>query len=240
MLCEDGYYRKGSSIGSSGTGCLSCDDDEDVVAATMTFVVLVLASMLAFFVFEQRTLDVLRPVSRALGLEAAISKLTCGRGGSSQVSYIWWRLVLMQIWYMMQSMSRYVDSQNITFPDPFQTFIRVTNLINLDVGIVPSTACVFTFDYYDVMMTWSLIPVSVVGIGVLRVAFLKLQLTARTLRRKPSADENDKASRADQRKFLRGVESAVAGAMLVVCIFHSSVCAAVIDFFNCDPPTGRV
>ena len=32
------------------------------------------------------------------------------------MSYVWWRLVVMQIWYMMQSMSRYVDSQNITFP----------------------------------------------------------------------------------------------------------------------------
>jgi hypothetical protein len=57
-----------------------------------------LAIMLAVFIFGQRTLDVLRSVSRALGLEAAFSKLTRGRGGSSQVSYVWWRLVLMQIW----------------------------------------------------------------------------------------------------------------------------------------------
>jgi hypothetical protein len=26
---------------------------------------------------------------------------------------------------MMQSMSRYAESQNVTFPDPFQAFIRV-------------------------------------------------------------------------------------------------------------------
>jgi hypothetical protein len=37
----------------------------------------------------------------------------------------------------------------------------------------------------------------------------------------------------------RGVQSTLAGTMLVVCILHSSVCAAVIDFFNCDPPTGE-
>ena len=242
VLCEDGYYRKKSSFGTGGTGCSSCDEDEDVVAATMTFLATILAIMIALFAFWQRTMLVMSAVSRGLGIDAIFKaralKARALKPGSSQVSYAWWRLVLMQIWYMMQSMSRYVDSQNITFPDPFQTFIRVTHLINLDVGIVPSTACVFTFDYYDVMMTWSLIPVAVVGIGVLRIAFLKLELTTRTLRRKSSADENDKASRADQRKFLRGVESAVAGAMLVVCIFHSSVCAAVIDFFNCDPPTG--
>ena len=125
--------------------------------------------------------------------------------------------------YMMQTMSRYVDSQNIVFPDPFASFIRLVRLINIDVGIMPSTACVVKFDFYDVMTMWSLLPLVVVGIGVLRVAFLKLQLTARTLRRKPSADDNGKAGRADHHKFHRGVESAMAGAMLVVCIFHSSV-----------------
>jgi len=110
-----------------GTGCLSCHDDVDVVATTMTFVVLIIVIMLAVFVFGQRILDVLRYVSRALGLEvgrcrlivskpvlnarlvsaletkydellsnvafnfnlrryieAAFSKLTRGRGGSSQ------------------------------------------------------------------------------------------------------------------------------------------------------------
>ena len=30
----------------------------------------------------------------------------------------------MQIWYMMQSISRYASSQDITFPDPFSTFVR--------------------------------------------------------------------------------------------------------------------
>ena len=222
MLCEDGYYRKGNSIGTVGTGCLSCNDDGDVVAATMTFLVITLAIMISLFVFGQRTMVVLRPVFLALGITAAFRRLTHGRGGSSQVSYVWWRLVVMQIWYMMQSMSRYVDSQNITFPDPFATFVRIIHLINLDLGIIPSTACVVRFDFYDVMMTWSLLPIIAVGVGALRVAFLKLQLTARTWRREPSPDDNDKADEADQRKFRRGVESAIAGTMLIVCIFHSS------------------
>ena len=244
MLCEDGYYRKVSSIGSGGTGCESCDDDEDKVAATMTFVVLTLVIMLTAFAFGQRTLDVLRPVSRCLGIDAAISRLTGGRGGSSQVSYVWWRLVLIQIWYMLQSMSRYVDSQNITFPDPFASFISLIHMINLDLGIIPSTACVVKFDFYDIMMMWSLLPLVAVGIGVLRVAFLKLRLTSTTLRRKPSADkarqeDDDKADQADRQTFRRGVQSAMAGAMLVVCIFHSSVCAAIISFFNCDFPAGQ-
>jgi hypothetical protein len=238
MLCEDGYYRKGSSIGTDGTGCSSCDEDKDVVAATMSVIMIIIAIMLVLSIFRKRTMDVLRLLLGSLGINAVLTRTRGLRGGPSQVSYAWWRLVLMQMWYMLQSMSRYVDSQNITFPDPMQTFMRVTHLINLDVGIVPSTACVFTFDFYDVMMTWSLLPLIVVGVGALRVGFLKLELTARTLRQKPGADDNDKANRADQRKFRRGVESAVAGAMLVVCIFHSSVCAAVIDFFNCDPPTG--
>jgi hypothetical protein len=117
-------------------------------------------------------------------------------------------------------------------------YIKIVHIVNLDLDVIPSTACVVKFDFYDIMMMWSLLPLVAVGIGALRVAFLKLQLTARTLRRKPSAD--DKADdKADQQTFRRGVESAMAGAMLVVCIFHSSVCAAVIDFFNCDPPTGE-
>jgi hypothetical protein len=148
---------------------------------------------------------------------------------------------------MMQSMWRYVDSQNITFPDPFATFIRVIHMINLDLDIIPSTACVVKFDFYDVMMMWSLIPFVVIGLGALRVAFLKFQLTAMLLRRRPSAEDNDKvdradndkADRADRQAFRRGVESARAGAMLVVCMFHSSVCAAIINFFNCDPPMGE-
>jgi hypothetical protein len=113
-------------------------------------------------------------------------------------------------------------------------------MINLDLGIIPSTACVIKYDFYDVMLMWSLLPLVVVGIGVLRVAFLKLQLTVKRLRQKPSADDIVKADRADRRKFHRGVQSAMAGAMLVVCVFHSSVCAAVIDFFNCDPPNGEI
>jgi hypothetical protein len=40
----------------------------------------------------------------------------------------------MQIWYMMQSMSRFAESQDINFPDPFSTFVRVTHLIKLDLG----------------------------------------------------------------------------------------------------------
>jgi len=35
------------------------------------------------------------------------------------------------------------------------------------------------FDFYDVMLAWSLLPIIAVVIGTLRVAFLKLQLTAR-------------------------------------------------------------
>ena len=82
-----------------------------------------------------------------------------------------------------------------------------------------------------------------------------IQLAVMTRLRKPSANDNDdkaappgvpalirtesRADRANQRRFQRGVDGAMAGAMLVVCIFHSSVCAAVIDFFNCDPPTGE-
>jgi len=56
---------------------------------------------------------------------------------------------------MLQTMSRYAESQNVTFPDPFATFIRVIHMINLDLGIIPSTACVVNFDFYDVMMMWS-------------------------------------------------------------------------------------
>jgi len=112
-------YRKGSSVGDGGTGCLSCNDDGDVagrckfrvsglrfrltpgcprvghvwgqhlklkhhelcskisfnfnlrryrvVAATMTFVVLIMAFMLAVFTFGYRILDALRLVYRAVG-----------------------------------------------------------------------------------------------------------------------------------------------------------------------------
>ena len=70
-------------------------------------------------------------------------------------------------------------------PDPFATFIRVIRLICLDLGILPSTACVVKFDFFDVMLMWSLLPLVIIGIGALRVAFLKLQLAARTLRRDP-------------------------------------------------------
>jgi len=49
----------------------------------------------------------------------------------------------------------------------------------------------------------------------------------------------NKAVQVDKLECSRGVESAMAGAMLAVCVFHSSVCASVIDFFNCDPPTGE-
>jgi hypothetical protein len=35
---------------------------------------------------------------------------------------------------MMQTMSRYAESQNVTFPDPFATFIRLIHMINLDLG----------------------------------------------------------------------------------------------------------
>ena len=35
----------------------------------------------------------------------------------------------------------------------------------LDLGIMPSTACVVTYDFYDIMMMWSLLPLVVVGIG---------------------------------------------------------------------------
>ena len=52
---------------SSGTGCLSCDDDGDVVAATISSLVIALAIIIALFVFGQRTMGVLRPVFRALG-----------------------------------------------------------------------------------------------------------------------------------------------------------------------------
>jgi hypothetical protein len=220
-----------------------------------------LAVALVLFMFWERTMNALRPLARYIGILAIFQD--AGRGGSSAVSYAWWRLVMMQVWYMLQSMSRFADSQNINFPDPFSTFVRVTNLIKLDIGIMPSTACVVTYDFYDIMMMWSLLPLVVVGIGALRVAFLMLQLAAATRLRKPSAidktssssNDNDKvtplggkpvlqrtesrADRADQRKFDRGVEGATASAMLVVCIFHSSVCAAVIDFFNCDPPSGQ-
>ena len=58
---------KASSFGDGGTGCLSCDEDEDVVAATVTFIVFILAIIIAAFVFGQRTMDVLRPVARSLG-----------------------------------------------------------------------------------------------------------------------------------------------------------------------------
>jgi hypothetical protein len=64
---------------------------------------------------------------------------------------------------MMQSMSRYKDSHRITFPAPFATFIRLIQMINLDFGIIPSTACVVKFDFYDVMMMWSLLPPFLVG-----------------------------------------------------------------------------
>ena len=67
MLCEDGYYRKGSSIGTRGTGCLSCENNGHVVAATMTFLVITLAIVLALFVYGRRTFHVLRPMFRALG-----------------------------------------------------------------------------------------------------------------------------------------------------------------------------
>jgi hypothetical protein len=66
-----------------------------------------------------------------------------------------------------------------------------------------------------------------------------IQLAVMTRLRKPSANDNDdkaappgvpalirtesRADRANQRRFQRGVDGAMAGAMLVVCIFHSSV-----------------
>jgi len=33
----------------------------------------------------------------------------------------------------------------------------------LDLGIIPSTACVVNFDFYDVMMMWSVLPLVAVG-----------------------------------------------------------------------------
>jgi hypothetical protein len=43
-------------------------------------------------------MSVLGPMFRALGIHAAFARLTHGRRGVGQVSYIWWRLVVMQIW----------------------------------------------------------------------------------------------------------------------------------------------
>ena len=63
----------------------------------MTVLVIVLAIIITLLIFGQRTMNVFRPASRALGLDAVFTR-TQGRGGSSQVSYVWWRLVMMQIW----------------------------------------------------------------------------------------------------------------------------------------------
>jgi hypothetical protein len=70
---------------------LSCDDDGDVVAATMTFLVIALAVALVLFMFWERTMNALRPLARYLGILAIFQDR--GRGGSSAVSYAWWRLV---------------------------------------------------------------------------------------------------------------------------------------------------
>ena len=44
----------------------------------------------------------------------------------------------------------------------------VIRLICLDLGILPSTACVVKFDFFDVMLMWSLLPLVIIGIGALR------------------------------------------------------------------------
>ena len=89
MLCEDGYYRKGSSVGAGGTGCLSCDDDGDVVAATMTILVFLLTAILALFVCGRRAMEAARPVLRAVGLDVVFTRITAG---APKGSYFWWRL----------------------------------------------------------------------------------------------------------------------------------------------------
>ena len=62
------------------------------MAATISSLVIALAIMISLFVFGQRTMGVLRPVFRALGISAVFARLTRGLGGGGQVSYVWWRL----------------------------------------------------------------------------------------------------------------------------------------------------
>jgi hypothetical protein len=55
----------------------------NVVAATMTFLVITLAVMIGLFVFGTRAVAVLRPVCHTLGITACFRWITHGRGGWS-------------------------------------------------------------------------------------------------------------------------------------------------------------
>lgn len=237
MLCEDKYYRKSTAFTADGTGCESCEDNEEAVGAVSGFIFIILAFIVLIFLAGRHLLIASRPLFVWCGLSATHDRLC---SGDVRISFVWWRLILIQLWYMLQTMSRFVNSQKVNFPEPFSTFIGLVQVINLDLSFIPSMKCVVTFTLFDVMLGWTMIPLGAAVIGFVRIVYLKIRtsynLNGMNSRSKAYASASEKEKREIiERQLVHDSDNVISSVVLVWCLFHSTVCSNLIDFFICDP-----
>ena len=105
---------------------------------------------------------------------------------------------------------------DVVYPDVYENFLSVLNLVNVDLGLIPSISCVVNINFYGRLLFATIAPLAVLG---------ALGLTYAVAR-----SRNNHSSAGLQ--AVRGKHLSVA--LFVMFIVYSSVSFVVLQTFACD------
>ncbi|KAJ1454208.1 hypothetical protein M885DRAFT_251657 [Pelagophyceae sp. CCMP2097] len=164
-LCEEGYFPRPSSLGSGG-GCAKCEGG----SALPIFFAVVFASLMGTLI-------------AASGAAVACAGVSTTRKrvlrAASFAQSRWFLVSLVQVWYALSTVSRFVAIEKVDYPEPLQTVLQYLGFLSFDLSfVVPSMQCFYNMSYFELFLAWTLFPFafgSVLFVGVFAVAAFRVR-----------------------------------------------------------------
>ncbi|KAJ1454376.1 hypothetical protein M885DRAFT_521919 [Pelagophyceae sp. CCMP2097] len=213
-LCGAGHYPRPASLGRGG-GCAKCDGS----AALPIFFAGVFASLIGFLAcvsgFAVACVGVAKTQKRVLRA-AAFAKSR------------WCLVAMVQVWYAISTVSRFVAIEEVGYPEPLQTILQYLAFVAFDLSFVfPSLQCFYQMSYFQLFLSWSLFPLAFGGclaVGVFAVAAFR----AKTLTWSKVSRQMSQTDGRTSRK------TAASLFWLVLVLLHTYICSIIFTFYSCS------
>jgi len=218
-LCAAGHYPRPSSLGEGG-GCALCDGES---VLPIFFAVVVSALIVGLGLVS----------ALVVGCAGAAKTRKRVLQAASFAKQRWTIVAVVQIWYAVSTVSRFVAIEEVDYPEPLQTILQYLGFLSFDLSFVmPSLQCNYSMTYFELFLAWALFPFAFgafLAVGVLTVAAARLRKTPwpkwpTEIIRHLTRTEVGRATR----------KSAISLFWLVLVLMHNYICSVIFTFYSCS------
>ena len=221
MLCDDHYFRRKEFTGTleAEASCVACARTGEQIS--QLYSILVMAVVWVLVIVSLRRLR-------------------------NRFNREWFEAALIQFVYFGVTMSRFVQIHQVAISTPLsKTFIRALKVITFDLSTLNSIArChVGSFNYFQYLKLVTLGGPALLFVHVVCAAVRAITLVVACRARAPPprhilADETGKEEVVPMHRSVivavrRDLGRVLAGWMLLISLFHSGICSAIFQIFNC-------